>query len=88
MEYEREYQWYLIGTNRFGHETLPYPEFVAKWQEFEEHAEQLRMAEADVKLTDLDAAKRAEMQAAMKSDPFIRAVLVGMSTDPNATQGE
>ena len=88
MQYDREYQWYLIGTNRLGHNTLPYPEFAEKWQDFESHAEQLKAADADANFADVDAAKRAEMQAAMKNDPFVRAVLVGMSTDPDTAQGE
>ncbi len=88
MRREREYQWYLIGTNRLGHDPLPYEQFETRWQQFEEHAEQLKTAEADQTLTELDAVKRAEMQTAYKNDPFVRAVLVGMSTDPEATQGE
>jgi hypothetical protein len=86
-ELEREYGWYLIGTNRLGHEAVVYEEFVVKWQEFQDHAELLKTADAEETLTSVDAEKRREMQARLKTDPFVKAVLVGMSEDPAATGG-
>lgn len=83
-EREREYGWYLIGTNRLGHDAVGYEEFVTKWQEFEDHAELLKTADVEETLNAVDAEKRREMQARLKTDPFVKAVLVGMSEDTEA----
>lgn len=82
MSFEREYRWYRTGCERLGSEPaeiLSEVEFVARWQEWEAHAERLKAAEADGKLAELDATERAEKGRRIQDDPFVRAVLVGMS---------
>jgi hypothetical protein len=81
---EREYRWYRLGCERLGHPPLDEATFAARWQEFEDHAERLRAAEASGSPPDVDAAVRSEMQRRIKDDPFVRAVLVGMAEENSA----
>jgi hypothetical protein len=74
-----EYRWYLTGCERLGQEPLPYEQFAERWQEFEDHAEKLKAAEASGKLADVDAALRRQLQQSIQHDPFVKAMLVGMS---------
>ena len=78
---EKEYHWYVIGCDRLGQAPVAQKEFASRWQEFEAHAEQLKAADANGTLLKLDAADRAEMEARMKNDPFVRAILVGMAEE-------
>ncbi len=78
---EKEYHWYVLGCDRLGQAPVSQKEFAGRWQEFEAHAEQLRAADANGTLLKLDAASRAEMEARMKDDPFVRAILVGMAEE-------
>jgi hypothetical protein len=78
---EREYRWYLTGCNRLGQSPLSEAEFAARWQEYEDYAEQLKAAEAEGTEAQMDAAHRAEMQRRFKEDPFVKATLIGMSED-------
>ena len=84
MGFEREYRWYTTGCTRLGHEPaeiLSESEFVARWQEWETHAERLKAAETDGKLGELDVAERADRERRLKDDPFVRAVLIGMAEE-------
>ncbi len=81
---EREYRWYRIGSERLGQPPLDEAEFEARWQEFEDHAERLKAAEASGSAPDVEAAIRAEMQRRIKDDPFVRAILVGMAEEDSA----
>ncbi|HZO91209.1 MAG TPA: hypothetical protein VFB38_22990 [Chthonomonadaceae bacterium] len=81
---EREYGWYRVGCDRLGQTPLSEAEFEARWQEFEDHAERLKAAEASGVPPDVDAAVRAEMQRRIKNDPFVRAILVGMAEETSA----
>ncbi len=78
---EREYRWYVTGCDRLGQTPLSEAEFAARWQEFEDHAERLKAAEASGTPPDVDARIREEMQRRIKDDPFVKAVLVGMAED-------
>lgn len=78
---EKEYHWYVLGCDRLGQSPVTPEEFAIRWQEFESHAEQLKTAEANGTLLKLDTANRAEMEARMKDDPFVRALLVGMAEE-------
>lgn len=79
MAREREYGWYLVGAERLGHTPIGPEEFATRWQEFEDHAEKLKAAEAEGKEPDIEATARQEMQRRIKDDPFVKAVLVGMA---------
>ena len=79
--YPQEYRWYKIGCDRFGYEEMSEADFVVRWSEFEAHAEALKAADATQNFESLDTEKRAEMQARMKEDPFVKAVLVGMAEE-------
>lgn len=81
---EREYRWYLIGCERFGYSPMREEEFTVRWQEFEDHAERLKSAEASGTAPDVDTAVRIEMQRRIKEDPFVKAVLVGMAEEQSA----
>lgn len=76
---EQEYQWYLLGCSRMGKPPFPLEIFEAKWQEFEEHATQLKEAEENQTLTALDAKERLTMQSRFQNDDFVRALLIGMA---------
>ena len=76
---EREYRWYRIGCDRLGQEPLAPAAFAAQWQEFEDHAEKLKAAEATGAPPEIDAGARAAMQRRIQDDPFVKAVLVGMA---------
>ena len=76
---EQEYRWYLIGCNRLGHTPLSEEDFVRQWQEYEDHAEKLKAAEAGGSLPALDAQERARMQQRIQADPLFKAVLVGQA---------
>ena len=76
---EQEYSWYVIGCDRLGQAALGEAEFAARWQELEDHAERLKAADLNKTLPDLDARARADMEARVKDDPFVKAVLVGMA---------
>lgn len=78
-EYEREYQWYLTGCNRLEQIPVSKEEFLTRWQEFEQYAERLKAAEESNAVAEVDAAQRAEMQARVKDDPFVQAIMVGMA---------
>ena len=78
---EKEYHWYVLGCDRLGQAAVSPKEFAGRWQEFEAHAEQLKTADASGALLTLDATKRADMEARMKDDPFVRALLVGMAEE-------
>lgn len=78
---EREYHWYVIGCDRLGQKPVSEAEFRERWQEFEAHAEQLKAAEADNTLPELNIVRRAEMEKRVKDDPFVRALLVGMAEE-------
>ena len=78
---EREDRWYRTGCERLGQTPLDEAAFEIRWQEYEDHAEKLKAAEAKQTLTELEAERRAEMQQRMQSDPFVQAVLIGMSED-------
>lgn len=81
MNREREYRWYRIGCDRLGQEPMNEAAFAARWQEFEDHAEQLKAAEESGTAPAIDAGVRAEMQRRMQEDPFVKAVLIGMSEE-------
>jgi hypothetical protein len=81
---EREYQRYRIGCLRLGAEPLPLEAFEARWEEFEAHAERLKEGEAAQSLTEIAPALRAEMQRRIQSDPFVRAILIGMAEENSA----
>ncbi len=83
--YPQEYRWYKIGCSRFGFAELSEADFIARWREFEDQAEALKAAEATGKFEGLDKAKRAEMQARIQDDPFVKAVLVGMAEENQST---
>jgi len=76
---EREYHWYLTGCDRLGQTPIGEAEFAARWQEFEDHAERLKAAEAEGKFDGIEADMRAVMQQRVKDDPFVKAILVGMA---------
>ena len=78
---EQEYRWYRTGCDRLGQTPLDEAEFEVRWQEFEDHAEKLKAAETERTLSDIENSLRDEMQVRMKSDPFVQAVLIGMSED-------
>ena len=75
----REYQQYLVGCDRLGHEPVDAETFATRWQEFEDHAESLRAAERKGVDPEIAPEVRTEMQERIKDDPFVKAVLVGMS---------
>jgi hypothetical protein len=81
---DREYRWYRVGCERLGQPPLEETEFARRWQEFEDHAERLKAAEAAGVAPDVDTTVRAEMQRRVKEDPFVKAVLVGMAEDGGA----
>jgi hypothetical protein len=81
---EREYRWYRLGCERLGQTPLDEAAFEGRWQEFEDHAERLKAAEASKTAPDMDAAVRAEMQRRVQDDPFVRAILVGMAEENSA----
>ncbi len=76
---EQEYGWYVVGCDRLGQTALSQPEFAARWQELEDHAERLKAADAGRTLTEMDARARGDMESRVKDDPFVKAVLVGMA---------
>jgi hypothetical protein len=78
-EPEREYRWYRVGCERLGQAPLSEAEFAARWQEFADHAEKLKAAEASGQPPAVDATVRQEMQRRVRDDPFVKAVLVGMA---------
>lgn len=80
-EYEREYQQYLIGCNRLAQIPVSKEEFLTRWQEFEQYAERLKAAEETNTVAEVDASLRTAMQARVKDDPFVQAVLVGMAEE-------
>jgi hypothetical protein len=81
MEHEAEYGHYLRGCNRLGQIPVSKEEFLTRWQEFEQYAEQLKTAEAAGSVEEIDKARRAEMQQRLKDDPFVQAILVGLAED-------
>ncbi|HLK56007.1 MAG TPA: hypothetical protein VKU00_05570 [Chthonomonadaceae bacterium] len=84
MELTRTYVWYRTGCERLGQTPLSEAEFAARWQEFEDHAERLKEAEAEGSVAEMDPAARAEMQRRISDDPFVKAVLVGMAEEQSA----
>ena len=78
---EYEYGWYLVGCQRTGQTPIDLEAFSAWWQEYEDHAERLKAAEAEKTLLEMDSERRAEMLKRMQSDPIVQAVMVGMSED-------
>lgn len=82
----QEYRWYLVGCDRLGYEPLSEPDFLTQWQALEDHAERLKVAQANDMLTELDLEQRTEMQQRMKADPFIKAILVGMSEETSTVE--
>ena len=85
MERNREYNWYLTGCSRLDREPLPLEEFSKIWQEYENHAEALKRAEKEGKLSSLDAANRVRMERKIQSDPILKAVLVGQAEEESAS---
>ena len=81
MEREEEFRGYLRGCNLLGQIPVSQEEFLVRWQEFEQYAEQLKTAEAAGSVEEIDRAQRAEMQQRFKDDPFVQAILVGMAED-------
>lgn len=79
--YEREYNWYLTGCSRLSQLPIKKELFFLRWQEFESHAEKLREADSEGTVAVLDAKNRREMESMFNHDPFVRAVLIGMSED-------
>ena len=78
---EQEYRWYRVGCERLGQSPLDKADFEARWQELEDHAERLKVADADKTFSALDPQTRADVERRVKDDPFIKAVLVGMGED-------
>ncbi len=84
--YEQEYRQYRTGCSRLGHVPLDEAAFVVRWQEFEAHAERLKVAEESGQPPDVDATLRLDMQQRVDNDPFIRAVLIGIAEDQDHEQ--
>jgi hypothetical protein len=82
--HEREYRWYRTGCDRLGQIPLSEPEFEARWQEFENHAELLKRADQEHSLSSIETGVRTQMQNRIKDDPFVKAVLVGMAEEESA----
>lgn len=82
---EQPYRWYTIGCQRLGREPMPYEEFEARWQEMQAHALQLQKAEEQNALNQLDPQIRARMQERVRTDPMIRALLIGMAEEQGET---
>ena len=81
---ERTYRWYLTGCDRLAQPALSEDEFNSRWQEFEAHAELLKAADDAGEAPAVEPARRAEMARRVSEDPFVKAILVGMSQDPDA----
>ena len=81
MEHETEFRRYLAGCNHLGQIPVSKEEFLTRWQEFEQYAEQLKTAEAAGSVEEIDKVRRAEMQQRLKDDPFVQTIIVGMADD-------
>ncbi|CEK17571.1 hypothetical protein [Chthonomonas calidirosea] len=84
---DQEYRWYCIGCERLGREPMPFELFEAYWHEMQQHALRLQEAEANNALATLDPNLRAQMQQRVRSDPMIRALLIGMAEESGSLQG-
>ena len=78
---ETEYRCYRIGCNRLGIAPVEREEFASRWQELEDYAGVLSLAETSGTAPETEPETRMKMQQTMKSDPFVRALLVGMAEE-------